>query len=57
MSETRLDSIYISFYYLEVVKPWSYLNNLDIMSPNSKMKYFFKKYMSDLGDTELLFAN
>ena len=57
MSETRLDSISISFYYLKVVKPWSYLNNLDIMSPNSKMKYLFKKYMNDLGDTELLFAN
>jgi len=34
----------------------SYLNNLGIMSPNSKMKYLFKKCMSDLGDTELLFA-
>ena len=34
----------------------SYLNNLDIMSPNSKMKYLFKKCMTDLGETGL-FAN
>ena len=27
------------------------------MSHNSKMKYLFKKSMSDLGDTELIFAN